>query len=133
MLCRVSSSIPGNWKGFMMNGLHSRTITAYVTLISVPEMCIRDSDISAGGLITTLLEMCFSNMEGGMEISLNKIKEDDIIKILFLSLIHISSGSTSRSSVLVGRGLGAISTNVSSSSCTCLLYTSPLDCEQDCL
>lgn len=40
-------------------------------------------DISAGGLITTLLEMCFSNMEGGMEISLNKIKEDDITKILF--------------------------------------------------
>lgn len=40
-------------------------------------------DISAGGLITTLLEMCFSNMEGGMEINLNKIKEKDIIKILF--------------------------------------------------
>ena len=40
-------------------------------------------DISAGGLITTLLEMCFSNMEGGMEISLDKIKEDDLIKILF--------------------------------------------------
>ncbi len=32
-------------------------------------------DISAGGLITTLLEMCFANMEGGMEIILNKIKE----------------------------------------------------------
>lgn len=43
-------------------------------------------DISAGGLITTLLEMCFSNMEGGMEISLNKIKEDDIIKILFAEI-----------------------------------------------
>ena len=40
-------------------------------------------DISAGGLITTLLEMCFSNMEGGLEISLDKIKEDDLIKILF--------------------------------------------------
>ncbi len=40
-------------------------------------------DISAGGLITTLLEMCFANTEGGMEISLDKIKEDDIIKILF--------------------------------------------------
>ena len=36
-------------------------------------------DISAGGLITTLLEMCFSNMEGGMEINLNKIKENDLI------------------------------------------------------
>ncbi|CCX63387.1 phosphoribosylformylglycinamidine synthase eukaryotes and proteobacteria [Bacteroides sp. CAG:598] len=40
-------------------------------------------DISAGGLITTLLEMCFSNMEGGMEISLDKIKENDLVKILF--------------------------------------------------
>ena len=40
-------------------------------------------DISAGGLITTLLEMCFSNVEGGMEISLDKMKEQDIVKILF--------------------------------------------------
>ena len=40
-------------------------------------------DISAGGLITTLLEMCFSNTKGGLEISLNKIKEDDLVKILF--------------------------------------------------
>lgn len=40
-------------------------------------------DISAGGLITTLLEMCFSNVEGGMEISLDKMKRTDIVKILF--------------------------------------------------
>ena len=40
-------------------------------------------DISAGGLITTLLEMCFSNVEGGMEISLDNMKEQDIVKILF--------------------------------------------------
>ncbi len=40
-------------------------------------------DISAGGLITTLLEMCFANTEGGMSISLDAYKEDDIIKILF--------------------------------------------------
>ena len=40
-------------------------------------------DISAGGLITTLLEMCFSNTEGGLEISLDKIKEPDLVKILF--------------------------------------------------
>ncbi len=39
-------------------------------------------DISAGGLITTLLEMCFANTEGGMEISLDGIKNDDIVKIL---------------------------------------------------
>lgn len=40
-------------------------------------------DISAGGLITTLLEMCFANVDGGMEINLDKIKCDDIVKILF--------------------------------------------------
>lgn len=40
-------------------------------------------DISAGGMITTLLEMCFANVEGGLEVSLDKISEEDIIKILF--------------------------------------------------
>ena len=40
-------------------------------------------DISAGGLITTLLEMCFANTEGGLTISLDGYKCDDIIKILF--------------------------------------------------
>lgn len=40
-------------------------------------------DISAGGLIVTLLEMCFANTDGGLEIDLNKIKENDLVKILF--------------------------------------------------
>ena len=40
-------------------------------------------DISAGGLITTLLEMCFANTEGGMEINADGFKEDDLVKILF--------------------------------------------------
>ncbi|MBQ8443659.1 MAG: phosphoribosylformylglycinamidine synthase [Bacteroides sp.] len=40
-------------------------------------------DISAGGLITTLLEMCFANTEGGMEITLDKIQGADVVKALF--------------------------------------------------
>ncbi|MDR0429709.1 MAG: phosphoribosylformylglycinamidine synthase [Tannerellaceae bacterium] len=40
-------------------------------------------DISAGGMITALLEMCFANTEGGLEISLDSIVEPDTIKILF--------------------------------------------------
>ncbi|MGL4992703.1 MAG: phosphoribosylformylglycinamidine synthase [Bacteroidales bacterium] len=40
-------------------------------------------DISAGGMITTLLEMCFSNTKGGMEINFNQLAEEDLIKILF--------------------------------------------------
>ena len=40
-------------------------------------------DISAGGLITTLLEMCFANTEGGMEINLDKFQNTDVVKALF--------------------------------------------------
>ncbi len=42
-------------------------------------------DISAGGLITTLLEMTFANMEGGMHVNLHDIMQDndDVVKMLF--------------------------------------------------
>ena len=39
-------------------------------------------DISAGGLIITLLEMCFANTEGGMRINLHDIQGDDMVKAL---------------------------------------------------
>ena len=40
-------------------------------------------DVSAGGLITCLLEMCFANTEGGLEISLGGFKKADLVKALF--------------------------------------------------
>ncbi len=42
-------------------------------------------DISAGGLITTLLEMCFANTEGGMNINLHDLcgSGNDVVKALF--------------------------------------------------
>ena len=40
-------------------------------------------DISAGGLITTLLEMTFANTEGGLRINLTGLAEEDLVKILF--------------------------------------------------
>jgi phosphoribosylformylglycinamidine synthase len=47
------------------------------------EKIISGHDISAGGMITTLLEMCFSNSEGGISVNLTAIGEEDIIKLLF--------------------------------------------------
>ena len=45
---------------------------------------IAGHDISAGGLITTLLEMCFANTEGGMHINLHDICADgDVVRTLF--------------------------------------------------
>src|SRR5690554_6309056 len=40
-------------------------------------------DVSAGGLITTLLEMCFANLELGADLDLSTIGEADTIKLLF--------------------------------------------------
>ena len=41
-------------------------------------------DISAGGLITTLLEMTFANIDGGIALDLNEIcKDGDLVKVLF--------------------------------------------------
>lgn len=40
-------------------------------------------DISAGGLITTLLEMNFANTQGGMQINLDGFDNNDLIRILF--------------------------------------------------
>ena len=40
-------------------------------------------DISAGGMITTLLEMCFANTEGGMKLNLDKFQDADVVKVLF--------------------------------------------------
>lgn len=47
------------------------------------ELILAGHDISAGGLVTTLLEMCFANRKGGLDICLDNIAEKDIVKVLF--------------------------------------------------
>jgi phosphoribosylformylglycinamidine synthase len=53
------------------------------------QLLIRDGkiiaghDISAGGMIVTLLEMCFANREGGIAVNLTEINEPDSVKLLF--------------------------------------------------
>ena len=40
-------------------------------------------DVSAGGMLVALLEMCFANVDGGLEIDLDAIPDPDLVKILF--------------------------------------------------
>ena len=46
-------------------------------------LIVAGHDISAGGMLTALLEMCFANNEGGLQVDLNTLAEEDIIKVLF--------------------------------------------------
>lgn len=60
-------------------------VSAFNTIQELIEkdLILAGHDISAGGMITALLEMNFGNPEGGLEINFDKIAEKDIIKILF--------------------------------------------------
>ncbi len=59
--------------------------TAFNTIQKLIEqnLILAGHDISSGGLITTLLEMCFSNNKGGMQVNLSGIGEADLVKVLF--------------------------------------------------
>jgi len=46
------------------------------------ELILAGHDIGSGGLITTLLEMCFSNNKGGMKVDVSGFAEEDLAKIL---------------------------------------------------
>ncbi|GHN03041.1 phosphoribosylformylglycinamidine synthase [Cytophagales bacterium WSM2-2] len=46
------------------------------------DLILAGHDVSAGGLITTLLEMCFPTINTGLDLELNKLG-NDLIKILF--------------------------------------------------
>ncbi len=46
-------------------------------------LIIAGHDVSAGGLVTAMLEMCFANPQGGLDARLDKIRHSDLIKILF--------------------------------------------------
>jgi len=40
-------------------------------------------DISAGGMVTALLEMCFANTTHGAKVNLDQYEENDLVKVLF--------------------------------------------------
>jgi len=50
-------------------GYFARTFQAIQTLIK-QELILAGHDVSSGGLVTTLLEMCFANTEGGLSLDL---------------------------------------------------------------
>ena len=47
------------------------------------KLIIAGHDISEGGMITALLEMCFANSNGGLKVNLDHLAEPSIINILF--------------------------------------------------
>jgi phosphoribosylformylglycinamidine synthase len=47
------------------------------------ELIVSGHDIGGGGLITTLLELCFSDNQSGLDLNLTGLEEPDSVKLLF--------------------------------------------------
>jgi len=75
------------------------------------ELILAGHDISAGGMITTLLEMCFAKTNIGLAVDLSGINENDTIKLLFSEnpgiLIQVS-GDNKAKEVLMNAGVNYI-------------------------
>lgn len=93
----------------VMNAEYFKTAFNTVQELVERELILAGHDISAGGMITALLEMTFGNKEGGLEINLNKLKETDLIKILFSEnpgiLIQVEDKQTVEN-ILTVNGIG---------------------------
>jgi len=93
-LSKTNKCLGGSAFGQIVNKLGERTPTvsdpeyfakAFNTVQELieKELILAGHDISSGGLITTLLEMCFPNSQGGLAIDLTGLNEKDTVKALF--------------------------------------------------
>ena len=75
------------------------------------ELLLAGHDISAGGLITCLLEMCFANTKGGLKVNLDEMGEKDLVKQLFAEnpgvVIQVAKDNVEKvESILADAGVG---------------------------
>ncbi|WP_299249062.1 phosphoribosylformylglycinamidine synthase [uncultured Cytophaga sp.] len=74
------------------------------------ELILAGHDVSSGGLITTLLEMCFPENGIGVHVNLDFLGEVDLVKCLFAenpALVLQVKDAANVQDYLVGKGVGA--------------------------
>ncbi len=83
----------------VLNADYFKDAFAAIQQLIAEDLLLAGHDISAGGLVTTLLEMCFANVTGGMKINLDGI-DADIVKSLFAEnpgvVIQINADDSAR-------------------------------------
>lgn len=99
------SQINGNLGVFtptIKSAAHFKNVFNTIQRLIKENKILAGHDISSGGMITTLLEMCFSQQEIGLEIDLSTLNESDIVKLLFAenSGIIFQSSDTTITSIL---------------------------------
>jgi phosphoribosylformylglycinamidine synthase len=89
------------------NATYVKTVFNTIQKLIVDEQIVAGHDVASGGLITTLLELCFADVNLGAELDLSALNEEDSIKLLFSenSGIVIQSKNASIENVLTNAGV----------------------------
>ncbi len=73
----------GNETPNVKNADYVKTVFNTIQDLIKQDQIVAGHDVASGGLITTLLEMCFSDTDLGAELDLSELNEKDSFKILF--------------------------------------------------
>ncbi len=73
----------GNEHPDITHSAYFRECFEFVQRLVDNNLILAGHDVSAGGLVTTLLEMNFANISGGLKIDLTAFEERDPVKLLF--------------------------------------------------
>jgi phosphoribosylformylglycinamidine synthase len=73
----------GNEAPTVKNASYVATVFNTIQGLILEDQIAAGHDVASGGLITTLLEMCFSDSNLGATLNLSKLKEKDTVKVLF--------------------------------------------------
>ncbi len=73
----------GNEAPTIKNAVYFKSVFNTIQNLIKDNQIIAGHDVASGGLITTLLEMCFADVDLGAELDLSGLGEADTIKLLF--------------------------------------------------
>jgi len=73
----------GNDAPTVKNASYVKTVFNTIQQLIIDEQIVAGHDVASGGLITTLLELCFANNHLGAELDLTALGEKDSFKLLF--------------------------------------------------
>lgn len=85
---QVQNKVGANTPDIKDSDFFKKAFDAIQQLIKEKQI-VAGHDIGSGGLITTLLEMCFADTNLGAHISFKEFREKDLVKILFSENISI--------------------------------------------
>jgi phosphoribosylformylglycinamidine synthase len=100
----------GNQAPTVKSADYVKTVFNTLQRLIKDEKIVAGHDVASGGLITTLLELCFANTNTGADLDLTALKEEDCIKMLFAENagVVIQSVEDSIEAVFDNNGIDAV-------------------------